>query len=155
MEFRIAATEQEFEVGKQLFRAYAAGLNIDLSFQSFEQELVNIQQQYSEPEGALVIVFTATGDPIGCFGIRKSEVGVCELKRMYLKAEYRGQGIGDQMMNALLDLAAKLGYQKIRLDTLSSMNSAVGLYRKYDFYLIDPYRFNPIEEALYFERKLP
>ncbi|WP_430966655.1 GNAT family N-acetyltransferase [Spongiimicrobium sp. 2-473A-2-J] len=152
--FKKATSDQEFEIGKGLFRAYAEELGIDLTFQNFEDELQDIARQYSEPEGSLVIAYSNKKQPIGCFGIRKLDEGICELKRMYIHPEFRGQGIGNLLMKESIRAGNKLGYTKIRLDTLSTMRPAIGLYKSYGFYEIEPYRYNPMEGAMYFERAL-
>lgn len=152
--FKKAISDQEFEIGKNLFRAYAKELGIDLAFQNFEDELQHIERQYGAPEGTLIIVYSDEGQAIGCFGIRKLDKEICELKRMYIHPEFRGQGIGNLLMEASIEAGSQLGYQKIRLDTLATMLPAIGLYKSYGFYAIEPYRYNPMEEAMYFERKL-
>lgn len=154
VEFKIAVSNQEFEIGKNLFRAYAKELGLDLAFQNFDYELENMQRQYCEPEGTLLIVYLKNSQPIGCFGIRKLDDTICELKRMYLDSKFRGRGIGKKLMEESIKIGSKLGYKKIRLDTLSTMKSAIGLYKKYGFYEIEPYRYNPIEGAIYFEKRL-
>ena len=91
---------------------------------------------------------------LGCFGIRRFEGTVCELKRMYLKKEVRGFGIGRLMLGKSFELGKELGYQKMRLDTLPTMKSAIALYNLMGFYEIEPYRFNPIKGAKFFEINL-
>ena len=151
MNLKEASSPQSYTIAKQLFMEYAAELEIDLSFQNFNKELDNIQKQYSRPEGILFILFDQQGFPIGCFGIRALENSICELKRMFLKKRVRGTGLGKLMMTKAIESAKELGYKKMRLDTLASMHPAVSLYRKIGFYEIDPYCFNPVKEAKYFE----
>ncbi|KAA3639919.1 MAG: GNAT family N-acetyltransferase [Bacteroidetes bacterium] len=154
VKFKTAKSDQDFEIGKNLFQAYAKALGIDLAFQNFESELNNLRAQYHEPDGILFIIFSQENRPIGCVGIRKLDNNICELKRMYLEAPFRGTGIGKQMMEESIKAARKLGYEKIRLDTLATMKPAINLYKKYDFYEIESYRFNPIDGAIYFEKEL-
>lgn len=152
--FKRATTTQEFEIGKSLFQAYAQAIGIDLSFQNFTDELENINEQYGGREGALLIAYSKEDEPVGCCGIRKIDEGICELKRMYIIPRFQGYGIGRQMMEQSISIGKELGYEKMRLDTLPTMQSAVGLYKKYGFYEIEPYRYNPIKEALFFEKNL-
>ena len=144
----------EFEKGKNIFREYAQELPIDLSFQDFEKELKDIEKQYSRPEGVLFIAYDGEGKTVGCFGIRKWAESICELKRMYINKSYRKKGIGKRFMSKSIEEAKALGYEKMRLDTLPSMHSAIKLYQKYGFYEIEPYRFNPIQGTKYFEVNL-
>jgi putative acetyltransferase len=151
--YRLAVTHDEFEQGKHLFREYATSLGVDLSFQDFDNELQMIDRQYNKPYGALLLVYDS-GSAIGCAGIRKIDDDTAELKRMYVRGEYRGYGIGVKLMERSLDLARELGYRKIRLDTLSTMKKAQALYRSFGFYEIPSYRFNPLEGTVYMEKLL-
>ena len=150
MEFRFAKTNNEFEQGKELFLEYATSLNIDLSFQNFAKEIETISEQYNEPRGALIIVYE-NENPVGCVGIRELEKSIAELKRMYIKSEFRGKKIGNRLMEMSLKKAFDLGYCKIRLDTLPEMKNAQTLYKKYGFYEIDAYRYNPVEGTVFME----
>ena len=152
--FQQATTVEEYNLAKSLFLEYASELNIDLSFQDFNDEINNLKVQYSPPGGILLIGYTHNHYPVGCFGIRRLDAFYCELKRMYLKNEFRGRGIGDQMILLAIDQSTRLNYHYIRLDTLPSMTAAISLYGKYGFYEIPPYRFNPIEGSIYLEKKL-
>lgn len=146
-----AAGKVDYEAAAQLFREYADWLGIDLCFQNFERELVELEQMYSEPHGGIILVKNEAGDFIGCVGVRYQSTGIAELKRMYLKPACQNQGIGSQLLLKALQLAVKLGYKKIRLDTLNSMASAMNLYRKNGFYEIPAYYHNPESTAVYFE----
>jgi len=151
--YQIAQTEAAFEQGRQLFTAYVQSLGVDLSFQDFDHELQLINQQYHQPAGALLLAYDNT-EPIGCVGIRKIDHETAELKRMYVQDKYRGYGIGVQLLEQSMQIARELGYKKIRLDTLKTMTKAQALYRAVGFYEIAPYRFNPLEGAIYMEKEL-
>ncbi|WP_055397583.1 GNAT family N-acetyltransferase [Flagellimonas eckloniae] len=125
-----------------------------MEFQNFTNEIQNIEVQYSRPKGIIFIARNDENLPLGCFGIRVLEDSICELKRMFLKKEARGLGLGKQMLEKAIEAAKELGYQKMRLDTLPTMNAAIGLYKKVGFYEIEPYRFNPIQGTKYFELSL-
>ena len=144
---------EEYNIAAQLFKEYATQLKVDLSFQNFEQELLDIKIQYARPKGIIYLAYDKD-EPVGCFGIRAFENDTCELKRMYLKAEMRGKGVGKLLLEKSIAAGKELGYLRMRLDTLPSMQSAIGLYQKMGFYEIEPYRFNPIEGTKYFEIKL-
>lgn len=151
--YKVASTPPDFDQAKILFREYADSLGVDLSFQSFENELQIIDQQYNLPTGALLLAYK-DDLPAGCAGIRKLDDETAELKRMYVQDRCRGQGIGVHLLEWSLQKAKELGYEKIRLDTLQSMTAAQALYRSFGFYEIEPYRFNPLEGTIYMERKL-
>ncbi|HEY9000918.1 MAG TPA: GNAT family N-acetyltransferase [Mucilaginibacter sp.] len=151
--YRIANTNEDFETGKKLFQEYARSLNVDLSFQNFATELDAINQQYYEPFGGLLLVFN-DDLPVGCAGVRRLDGDTAELKRMYVKDEHRGLKIGVELLQRSIDLAKILGYKKLRLDTLANMAKAQQLYRSFDFYEIEPYRYNPLSGTIYMEKDL-
>ena len=142
---------EEYNLVIELFEEYAMDIEIDLSFQNFEVELKEIKTHYSRPDGILIIVQQHAQLSLGCFGIRKLTDEICELKRMYIKKEARGKGLGNIMMIHALQLGQELNYLQMRLDTLPTMSAAINLYEKYGFYEIEAYRYNPIEGTKYFE----
>lgn len=151
-EFSVIDTAADFEIAKNLFREYASSLNFALGFQNFEGELNEIAIQYHRPFGGLILVMDdSTGEAIGCVGVRKFEGVIGELKRMYLQDAYRGKGLGKALLSQALFLSQKLGFEKLRLDTVSSMKSAIALYQSMGFYEIAPYRYNPNEDTQYYE----
>lgn len=137
-------------IAEKLFREYAAYIGIDLSFQGFDNELSALERQYAPPEGALVLGYV--GDvAAGCVGVRRLGDGIAELKRMYVQPAFRGHGLGVGLLERALEAARTLKYQKIRLDTLATMETAKALYRRFGFYEIPSYRYNPHEDAVYME----
>jgi len=151
--YKNAHTEKEFEQARMLFKEYADALGVDLSFQDFKKELDTIQVQYNKPDGGLLLVY-ANENPIACAAVRRFDEGTAELKRMYVKNEYRGHRIGVELIKRSLSMAKDLGHKKIRLDTLENMAKAQELYKSFGFYIIPPYRFNPIPGTVYMEKIL-
>lgn len=143
----------DFTVAGRLFREYAQSIGIDLSFQHFEEELQSLEQQYAVPAGALLLVRSG-GIYGGCAGIRAWNENTCELKRMYLRPEFRSKGIGKGLLLAACDTARTLGYRTMRLDSLPHMTAAIRLYRSFGFEDILPYRPNPVEGAVFLEKQL-
>lgn len=148
-----ALTEADYQSAKALFGEYAASIGIDLAFQKFDDELLQINLVYGPPNGVLLLV-SAGEQPIGCAGIRKFDVTTAELKRMYIQPAFRRLKLGAALLEKCLDVAAALGYQYIRLDTLQEMQAAIQLYKAAGFYEIAPYRFNPLAGAVFMEKKL-
>lgn len=153
IKYIVAKSREDFLTARQLFEEYAKSLNFDLCFQNFEGELLTIDQQYNTPVGALLLAYNGE-TAIGCVGVRKFDDEVAELKRMYVKSEYRGLHIGATLLQKALDLATELGYSKIRLDSLSTMTKALELYKSFGFYTIPSYRYNPIPDTVYLEKDL-
>jgi ribosomal protein S18 acetylase RimI-like enzyme len=135
---------------RKLFREYADFLGIDLCFQGFEQELAELPGAYAPPDGRLLLAI-AEGSPVGCVALRKLEDDICEMKRLYLQPGLRGQGIGRRLTDAIIQDARGIGYEKMRLDSLASLQEATALYRSLGFVEIPPYRFNPLSGAVFME----
>ena len=150
-----AENPQQYEAGAMLFREYAQSLDFTLSFQSFEDELTILPEMYGEPTGALFLV-EDHGNYVGAVGLRQIEDEfTCEVKRMYIRPDYQGKGIGKQLMQTLLDVAKTFHYKTIKLDTLGpKMPAAVALYQSFGFKETQPYNYNPYEGVLYFEKPL-
>lgn len=145
-----AVDSTEIQNIRELFREYAASLEVDLCFQGFEQELAGLPGEYAPPAGRLYLVYV-DGSPAACVALRKIADGICEMKRLYVRPSHRGLGIGRQLVLKLIEDARSLGYSKMRLDTLPSMQRAQELYRAIGFKPIEPYRANPVPGALFFE----
>lgn len=145
---RITAAHEgaALEAARALIREYADQLGVNLSFQGIDAELASLPGDYAPPAGALLVAWD--GDtPAGCVGVRHLEPGVCELKRLYVRAAYRGAGLGRALAEAAVTAGRSLGYRVMRLDTLADMASARELYRALGFVPTAPYRVNPLPGA--------
>lgn len=147
------ARPAEYEAAKSLVVEYVSSLGVDLGFQGIEQELADFPGAYEPPAGRLLLAL-ADGAPVGCVAVKRLDEDVCELKRLYVRPERRGAGLGRKLTEAALDAARELGYRRIRLDTLPSMEAARSLYRAMAFTEIDAYRFNPVPGTAFFELEL-
>lgn len=150
-EFLFANTNEDYAAAAELFSEYATWLNIDLSFQNFEKEMQALEAMYSLPYGGIILCKEA-GVFIGCVAIRKIDDENAEMKRMWIKTNQQGKGLGSILLNKAVDLARSCGYKKIKLDTLSHMTPAMNLYKQNGFVEIPAYYYNPNETVIYFEK---
>jgi ribosomal protein S18 acetylase RimI-like enzyme len=154
VDIRRTRSSEDYAAARALIEEYAGWLGIDLGFQDFDEEFENLEAQYGAPDGCLLLAVTGDGRAVGCVGVRKSAGNVCEMKRLYVKPDCRRSGVARALALASIEAAKELGYTRMRLDTLPSMQSANALYRSLGFREIEPYRFNPIKGALFFELDL-
>lgn len=148
---RNATSDEDFASFGALVREYVATLPFVLDFQDLDAELASVEREYGPPAGAGLLA-EVDGEAVGCVGIRPLQPpAVAELKRMYLRPQARGRGLGRALAEAALSTAAALGYEIVRLDTIAEMVEAAAVYRSLGFVEIGPYRHNPLPTARFYE----
>ena len=168
---------RELDAVRAIFRDYADSLGIDLGFQNFDQELASLPGEYEEPRGALLLAVVDVGEvavPVdaeplaraqgqlahvaGCCALRPLDTAdypnAAEMKRLYVRPQFRGVGLGRQLAEAILDAARGAGYACVLLDTLDDMESARALYEDLGFAEVPPYYHNPIAGSHYLKADL-
>ena len=149
-----ATSTDDIQRARTLFEEYATGLGFSLCFQNFDQELANLPGDYAAPDGRLLLA-QEDGELAGCIAMRKLGDDACEMKRLFLRPAYRGQGLGKLLVDSIIDEARKLGYTYMRLDTIPGpMDKAIALYRSIGFVEIAPYCENPVEGAKFMQLDL-
>ena len=149
-----AETAEQIEQAGHLFREYQSWLQIDLCFQNFEKELAQLPGDYAQPAGRLLLAYEDS-QLAGCVALRKLDEAICEMKRLFLREEFRGRGLGHQLIAAIIQEAKQIGYERMRLDTLPpKMNDAIALYQTYGFKQIERYYDNPVPAAMFMELDL-
>ena len=138
---------------RTLFEEYAASLGIDLCFQDFSRELATLPGAYSPPGGRLLLA-RWNQEPAGCVAFRPLQHDICEMKRLYVRPAYRGFGVGRALAERIIREAGAAGYTSMRLDSLTSMEPALQLYRRMGFRDVPPYRENPVPGAVFMELRL-
>ena len=152
--FAQAESSAQIAQARELFLEYAHSLGFSLCFQNFDKELAGLPGDYYPPEGRLLLA-ECDGQLAGCVALHQIEPGICEMKRLYLRPQFRGKGLGRALADQIIAEARQIGYRHMRLDTVEPvMNDAVAMYRKLGFRQIAPYRANPIAGAMYMELQL-
>jgi ribosomal protein S18 acetylase RimI-like enzyme len=152
--FTQAETPTQIAQARELLLEYAQSLGFSLCFQGFDQELADLPGDYAPPDGRLLLA-EYEGQLAACVALHKLEVDICEMKRLYLRPQFRGKGLGRALADRIITDARSIGYQRMRLDTVEPvMKDAVAMYRKLGFREIAPYCKNPIAGALYMELQL-
>ena len=143
-------TSEDWSAAKSLTKQYAQWLAIDLSFQDFQSEMAQFEQEYGPPKGCYLLAMI--GNRLaGGVGLRYLVKDICEMKRLFVRDEFKKKAVGRRLCETLINKARVLGYKKIRLDTLGRLEQANRLYQKLGFYDIPAYRENPEEDVRYME----
>lgn len=153
----------DLEAVRHLFTLYVEWLDLDLSFQGFEQELANLPGKYAKPRGAVVLAEEVErdgrpGHAIGWVAIRPLQLRAedddrqrrcCEMKRLFVREEARGTGAGRLLARAAISSAIEMDYETMYLDTLPTMRSAIALYESLGFERCMAYYDTPIEGTVF------
>lgn len=149
----ICSEKNEYDAAQSLISEYVDALDLDLSFQDIQNELENLQNFYGPPTG--MIILAKDGEEfIGEICIRNMGEFMAEIRRMYVKPDYRGKGIGRKLLDRARQEAKGLGYRFLRLDTIPEMESAIHLYISSGFYEIESYAYSPLSGTKFLEYKL-
>jgi len=129
---------------------YIKALGVDLSFQDVDAEFAELPGKYAPPAGIILIARDHEGYPVGCGALRPlAEPGTCEMKRLYVRPQARGQDLGRRLAEAIIDYSRRANYARLLLDTLASMHAAQKLYASLGFRATAPYNSNPLPGTLY------
>lgn len=146
---------EDTETVRELFNEYIGGLGVDLSFQDVERELADIPGKYSPPPGTILLARDREKLAVGCVALRAlATAGDCEMKRLYVRPEARGQDLGRRLVEAVIAFARNAKHERILLDTLASMRTAQKLYAELGFRATEPYYSNPMTGTKYLALRL-
>lgn len=146
----VTATAQDIEDVRILFGEYSGLVAEALCFQNFDEEREALPGAYAPPGGILLVA--RDGDSAaGCAALRRLNAETGEMKRMYVREQYRGSGLGRRLAMEVIAQARKRKYSRVVLDTLPKLTSAIALYRDLGFRETGPYLPSPTPGALCFE----
>jgi GNAT superfamily N-acetyltransferase len=140
---------EDIAVFRELLLEYARSLPVDLSFQNFEEEIAGLPGDYDP-----ILIAHWNDEVAGCVALRAIDGQVCEMKRLYVRAAFRGKRIGRSLAERIIAVARDRGFQRMRLDTIPSMREAIPMYTTLGFRDIAPYRYNPVPGARFLELRL-
>lgn len=138
---------------RTLFEEYSKMLGVNLDFQSYDDEINNLPGKYSMPDGRLYLAYY-NDNLAGCIALRRLDKDTCEMKRLYVRPNFRGLKIGKLLSEKVICDAKEIGYKTMCLDTLSTLESAVYTYKNLGFKEVSPYYNNPLNNVLYFKLDL-
>ncbi|WP_109829481.1 GNAT family N-acetyltransferase [Reichenbachiella versicolor] len=148
-------SEDQLKITKTLFTEYQKELNVDLCFQSFEQELASLPGIYEQPDGEiLLLIDIETNRYVGCVAVKKLEGQDCEMKRLYVQPDFRKKKYGLVLTQNIIEVSKQLGYKNMYLDTLEVLSGAISLYEKIGFEKTNSYYDNPLEGVVYMKISL-
>jgi len=138
-----AATAADIAACRELFLEYQASIGISLCFQGFDRELAALPGDYAPPRGGLWLA-EVDGLLAGCVALRPLGEESAEMKRLFVRSDYRGRRIGLALARHVIDAARAIGYRSLKLDTLPSMADAQRMYARLGFVDTAPYNDNPV-----------
>ncbi len=148
-----ASTAEDYQDAKKLIMEYVASLGFKLTFQDYDKEITHLSERYSAPKGDLLLAYV-DGKLAGTVAVHEFKPGSAEMKRLFVRSEFRHYGVGKKLIAEIIKSAKALNYDQILLDTLEKMQSAVNLYHKFGFKNITAYRYNPLKGALFMKKTL-
>jgi len=148
---RLAEGPRDLASVRELWREYWRSIDLPDDFQGFGEELRGLPGVYGAAGGALLIAIenTPQGTPAGTIALRRLNARAGEVKRLYLRPAFRGQGLGRHLLEHVIEMARTMGYEALYADTLPSMTEALSLYARFGFERVDAYANNPTPGAVY------
>ena len=125
-----------------------------LDIQHYDDEKENPSLKYALPDGRLYLDISDDGIARGCIALRKLSDGKGEVKRLYVRPEYRGNGIATALVERIIEDARNIGYKELYLDTLPELESAVRLYKSFGFEETGQYNDSPVDKTIFMKLSL-
>ena len=150
VKIRIVSTEEETIEAKKILQEYADWLDLDMCYGNIAKEIKEFPGEYGPPGGKFYLAYEGM-EVVGSVALRMWKGDICEMKRLFVRPVHRSKGLGRILARFIVDEARKMGYKRMRLDTLPHMVAAITLYKSLGFREITKYRISPTDDAVYFE----
>ena len=142
----VAAQAEDIDTIRDLWTEYWIW---PLEFQGFGQERASLPGVYVPPHGRLLLA-RMWSDAAGTIALRRLSETACEVKRLFVRPRYRGQGVARALLHRVIEEARDAGYAEMFCDTQPDMTPARQLYTQAGFFEVGPYSPTPTEGAVYF-----
>jgi ribosomal protein S18 acetylase RimI-like enzyme len=152
-DYEIRLAYSELDNVKILFQEYVDALGVNLEFQHYDDEINSLPGKYALPDGRIYVLYYRS-QLAGCIALRRLSEDSCEIKRLFVRPEYRGLKLGKKLTLQIINDAKELKYKEIYLDTLYSLESALKMYKKLGFHEIPAYYNNPLENVIYLKMQV-
>ena len=139
---------------KDLIIEYTKFLDRNLDFQGLNEELKDLKSKYSGEEGELLVALSDDNIVMGCVAYHRHNKNRCEMKRLFVKPEYRKFKLGEKLVQEIINHAKLKGYKEMVLDTIEPLKAAIHLYKKFGFKECEPYYNNPMNDVIYMKLEL-
>ena len=153
VELRAAADASDYDLVRELIAEYLSSLPFEVDFQDTQTELAEPATLYGPPDGIALLAFVDC-TPAGLVALSRFDGRSCEMKRMFVRADHRGRGLGRRLAEEVVGAARQLGYERMLLDTVRELEAANALYESLDFREVPAYRRNPRPDARYLALEL-
>ena len=137
----------QIETVRRLFQEYWNSFEFTPCFQNFSTELAGLPSAYVPPDGRLALAMIDSA-AAGCVALRRVDALRGEAKRLYVRPEFRGQGIARALLEWLIGEARTAGYRELVGDTMPVMQEALALYQRMGFQRTSPYLTEPTPGAI-------
>jgi len=155
-DIQAARSPDDIKIAKEMFREYQEWLGVDLCFQDFENELATLPGKYAPPMGEIYIARqnNAVAGVVAIRPVGEPGAGRSEMKRLYVREAFRGQGLGRILAELVVSFAEDAEYRVMVLDTLPHLETAIKMYKTMGFGETAPYYENPLPGVVYMEKIL-
>lgn len=127
------ATDQDGDAIRQVLFTVLREYGLEADHVGVDADLDDVTGNYPARGGRFDVLTDDDGRIVGTVGLFALDAGVCELRKMYLLRQYRGQGWGRRMLEHVLREARLRGFRRMVLETSSKLVEAISLYERYGF----------------------